>query len=221
MRNSKEHAQQLRKLYRVWKRAYPKVEKLTYDDPTEALVCGIVSEKMTESAAQKAMREIRRAFVDWNDLRVSRAEEIAEVLGEKAAASRATALSLVSALRHVFDTYHRISLQVLKTQGKRPARQDLEKLEGVSRFAVNYCMLTSLQAHAVPLTEEMREFLKQQQIIESNAGDDDIEGFLTRQIPAKNAYEFYALLRRASEATKTRRRSRGRTRAKAGKATRK
>ena len=221
MRNSKEHAQRLQKLYRGLKRACPKIEKLTYEDPAEALVCGIVSEKMTESAAQRALREIRRAFVDWNDLRVSRAEEIAEVLGEDMAACRSTALALVSALRSLFDAYHKISLQGLKTQGKRPARQDLEKLEGASRFAVDYCMLTSLQAHAIPLTEGMLTYLQRHQIIESGADREDIDGFLTRQIPAKDAYEFYALLRRASEAPKAFKRSRSPAHPKTGKSARK
>jgi hypothetical protein len=90
--------------------------------------------------------------------------------------------------------------------GKRPARQAIEKLQGVSRFAVNYCMLTSLQAHAVPLTEPMIEHLRQNEAVDSQADADDIEGFVTRQVAAKNSYEFYTLLRRESESSKRARR---------------
>jgi endonuclease III len=78
MKNSKEHAQRLQRLYRELKRAHPQVEKTIYDDPVEALICGILSERMSESAAQKAFKDITRFFVDWNDLRVSRVEEVAE-----------------------------------------------------------------------------------------------------------------------------------------------
>ena len=67
---------------------------------------------------------------------------------------------------------------------------------------VNYCMLTSMEAHAVPLTPAMVEYLRRNEIIEPNTNEEDIEGFLTRQIPAKSAYEFYALLRRESESPK-------------------
>jgi len=203
MKNSREHAQRLQKLYRGLKRAYPKVAKVTYEDPAEALIYGIIHERMSESAAQRALREIRGAFVDWNDLRVSRVEEIVEALGGDTPASRAAAFSLTSALRGIFDEYHKISLQTLRKLGKRPARQGLEKLEGVSRFVVNYCMLTALQAHAVPLTDEMTEYLKRNKIIEASAKEEDIEGFLTRQIAAKDAYDFYALLRRESESSKS------------------
>src|SRR3974390_26638 len=98
MKNSKEHAQRLQRLYRELKRAHSQVEKTTYEDPVEALICGIISERMTETAAQRAYREITRSFVDWNDLRVSRAEEIAEVLGRNATCGRATAVAITAAL---------------------------------------------------------------------------------------------------------------------------
>jgi endonuclease-3 len=211
MKNSKEHAQRLQRLYRELKRTYPEVERTTYEDPVEALICGIISERVSEAAAQKALREITRAFVDWNDLRVSRVEEVAEVLGRDARTSRATALALTAALRGVFDEHHRISLATLKKLGKRPAREDLEKIEGVSRFVINYCLLTALEAHAIPLTEPMIEYLKRNGIIEANADEEDLEGFLTRCVAAKDAYEFYVLLRRESESLKVIRKSKGRT----------
>ncbi len=218
MKNSREYAQRLRKLFRGLKRVHPKVEKTPFDDPAEALICGIISENMRESSAQKALKEIKGAFVDWNDLRVSQAEEIVEVLGEDTASSRATAFALTTALRGIFDEHHKISLQTLKKLGKRPARQGIEKIEGVSRFVVNYCMLTSLQAHAIPLTGGMIEYLKQNEVIDTDADAQDIEGFLTRQVAAKDAYEFYALLRRESESPKLNHRK-AKTRAKRKKAT--
>jgi endonuclease III len=212
MKNSKEYAQRLQKLYRGLKRAQPKVEKVAYDDPAEALICGIIHERLNDSAAHRAIKGIRSAFVDWNDLRVSRVEEVVEALGEDTPASRATAMALTSALKDIFDEYHKVSLQALKVQGKRPARQCLERFGGVSPFVVNYCLLTALQAHAVPLTDGMVEYLKQHKLIETNAGPEDIEGFLTRQIAAKDAFEFYALLRRESESAKKSRAGRSRTR---------
>ena len=63
-------------------------------------------------------------------------------------------------------------------------------------------MLTSMQAHAVPLTEDMIEYLRRNGAIAPDATEEDIEGFLTRQVAAKDAYEFYALLRRESESPK-------------------
>jgi endonuclease III len=199
MKNSKDYSQKVRKLYRSLIRKYPKVKKLTYDDPVDALVYAVISENMSEAAMQSAMKRFADYFVDWNDLRVSRAEEIVEVLGEDTPVAKATALALTKVLGAVFDKYNTISLQALKKIGKRQAKQVLEKIDGTSHFVVNYCMLTSLQGHAVPLTGKMIDYLKINQMVHPDADEQQIEGFLARQIPAENAYEFYTLLRYQSE----------------------
>jgi endonuclease III len=222
MKNSRQHAQRLQRLYRNLKRIHSRVEPVSHDDPVDALIYGVVSERMSAPAAEAAMKGIRRTFINWNDLRVSRVEEIVEALGDSSAAGRDTASMLTGALRAVFDIHHTVSLQALKKLGKRPAKQAIEKLGPVSRFAVDYCMLTSLQSHAIPLTGPMLEYLKQHKIVDSRADEDEIGGFLTRQVSAKNAFEFYALLRQECEcprmAEKDARKTSGRRTRKAAKA---
>jgi endonuclease III len=202
MKNSKEYGARLQKLYRGMKRAHPKAQKAIHDDPIEALIFGIVNEHASETATERAMKGFRETFVDWNDLRVSRVEEIVEILQDDNAKNRATAFALLTALRAVFDEYHTLSLQTLKKIGKRPAKQAIEALDGVGHFVVSYCMLTALQGHAIPLTEGMMTYLKRNEIVDPEADARDIEGFLTRQVAAKNAYEFYSLLRHESESPK-------------------
>lgn len=205
MKNSKEYSRKVNKLYRSLKRKFPKTQKVVYDEPVEALIYAIVSEKMSERAAQSATKKFADYFVDLNDLRVSRAEEIVEVLGSDTPVTRDIALALTRALGAVFDKYNTVSLKALNKVGKRPARQVLEKMNGVSPFAVDYCMLTSLQGHAIPLTRNMMDYLKNNELVHEEADEAEIEGFLARLIPAENAYEFYYLLRHQSE-SRTRRR---------------
>jgi endonuclease III len=202
MKNSKEYAQRLQKLYRGLKRAQSEVAKTLYEDPVDALIYGIISELRSQSAAQRAMKKFRDAFVDWNDVRVSRVGEIAEVFQDGGDASRTTAAALVTALQTIFDEHHALTLAGLKKQGKRPAKQVLDELRGASPFVVNYCMLTALDGHAIPLTPDMTDYLKRNHIVDSNADDEEIQGFLTRHIAAKDAYEFYELLRQETETAK-------------------
>jgi endonuclease III len=202
MKNSQEYAQRLRRLYRELKRAHPKVEAISYEDPSDALVYGIIGENTTEPGAQAAIAAMRDNFVDWNDLRVSRVEEITELLTEDSPLIRRSAAAITIALRSVFDEFHSTSLVPLKKMGKRPAKQAMQKLQGVSHFALNYCMLTSLQAHAIPLTKRMVDYLRQADVVDAEADEHDIEGFLTRQVAAKDAYEFYMLVRWESESPK-------------------
>jgi endonuclease III len=206
MKNSKEYARKVRSLYRALKRRYPKVQSATFDEPAEAVVYAILSENMSEAAAQSARKRFVDYFVDLNDLRVSRPEEVVDILGGDTAVTRDVASTLARALLAVFNQYNAVNLQALKKIGKRPAKQILEGLDGISHFGVNYCMLTALQAHAIPLTSKMIEYLRSNELVDEGADEQEIEGFLTRQIAAKNAYEFYALLRRESESRKVRRR---------------
>jgi len=203
MKNSKEYAQKVQKLYRSLKRSRGKVEKVMYEDPVDALIYAVVSERLSEAESQAALKRFRDYFVDWNELRVSRVEEIAEILGVEESVARETAATLTRALMAVFKKYNVLSLESLKKMGKRPARQVLEKIEQLSPYAIDYCMLTALKGHAIPLTERMIEYLKTNDLVHADADRQQIEGFLARLIPAAKAYEFYALLRYESEHRKT------------------
>jgi len=208
MKDSKEYSKKVSKLYRLLKSSVrspkykqAKVKRVTYERVVDALVYAIVSENMAGSEADAAIKRFDDYFVDLNDLRVSRAEEIIEVLGEDRPVTRDITSRLISAFRAVFHEYNNVSLEKLKRSGKRPAKQALEKIDGTSRYVVNYCMLTSLQGHAIPLTKKMIEYLRNAELVHPEANEQEIEGFLAKQIPAADAYEFYALLRRESESS--------------------
>ncbi|MCK4752537.1 MAG: hypothetical protein KAS75_03755 [Planctomycetes bacterium] len=211
MKNSKEYSKKVGRLYRSLKRKYPKVKKVTYDEPVDSLIYAIVSERMKENATQSAVKKFADYFVDLNELRVSRIEEIVEVLAVEKSIAKDIAMTLTNALGSVFGKYNTVSLIALKKIGKRPAKQVLEEMEGVSRFVVDYCMLTSLQGHAIPLTEKMIDYLKGEELVHPDADEQEIEGFLTRQVSAQKAYEFYALLRRHSELSKTKKKKKVKT----------
>jgi endonuclease III len=199
MKNSQDYSDKVQKFYRQLKREYGKVEKPDYADPVGALVYGIISELKSESWAQGAYKRILGHFVDFNELRVSRSGEILEVLGDDTAVTHRISSTLVEALRGLFRKYNTVSLDALENMSKRPARQVLSKIEGVSRFVVNYCMLMSLRSHAMPLTARMIEYLRSKELVHPESDEQEIEGFLMHQISASGAYKFYTYLRLKSE----------------------
>ncbi len=205
MKDSKEYSKQIQKLYRALKRDNPSPERPRYDEPVDALIYGIVSENLTDSKTRDTMKKLSGYFVDWNDLRVALTEEILDVLGNDNPATKNIASAIKRILGAVFEKYNTVTLQALKKLGKRPAKQILQKTDAASPFAIDYCMLTALAGHAIPLTERMIHFLKTERLVHPQADRQEIEGFLTRQISAKNAFEFYYLLRRRSESAAPRR----------------
>jgi len=205
MKNSKEYSKKIQSLYRSLKTKHPKVTRVTHKTVVQALVYAIISENMSGSATKAAIKRFDDYFVNLNDLRVSRTEEIVELLGENTPVTKDTATTLTKSLRAVFNEYNAVDLESLKKIGKRPAKQALEKIDGTSCFVVNYCMLTSLQGHAIPLTGKMVKYLRSNELVHAEADEQQIEGFLTKQISAKNGCEFYSLLRRESDSPRIKR----------------
>jgi endonuclease III len=198
MKNSKEYAGKIAKFFKAFKTGKPHLPR--YKDPVEAMIFGILSEVMPEPKARSVFAAIQENFVDWNDLRVSRLEEISEVLREETETAERITSHLNQSLNYIFREYDTVSLSMLFDLGKRPARKFLEeKMPGLSRFVIDYIMLTALDAHSIPLTRKMQDYLKNSGLVEASATEDEIEGFLQRQIPASDAYQFYITLRKACE----------------------
>jgi len=163
------------------------------------VVYAIVSEHTHGKTAKTILRRIEKHCVDLNDLRVSRTEEVLDLLGSRGEESRKTARVLTQVLNSIYNRYNMVSLSSLLSVGKRQARKQMEKLEGLSRFAVSYCFLTALRGHSIPLTDKMISYLRAKELVHPDATEDEISGFLERQVTAANAYEFYRLLRKESE----------------------
>ena len=106
MKNNKEYSPKIKSLYRSLKREYSRAEKVVYDEPLEALIYGIISENMSEPAAQSAIKSIASNFVNFNDLRVSLEEEIVEMLGQDTPEIRNTVCVLKKVLGNLFRKYN-------------------------------------------------------------------------------------------------------------------
>jgi hypothetical protein len=202
MKDSKKYAEKLMKAYRSGKREFGKKEKPEYEMSTDALIYAIVSENIPDSAAQTALKKLSKHFVDWNDLRVSRPEEIVDVLGKDTAENRRIADALTQALFAIFNKYDVVNLDALKEGGKRQAKTILEKILPSSRFVINYVVLMAFEGHSIPLTPRMLEYLKKNELVNPDSEIDEIEGFLERQVSSSQAYDFYAVMRQASESAK-------------------
>ena len=211
MKNSKDYSNKIKKLYRSLSRKYPKVNKVCHENVIDAVIYAVISNEMSEKQTDAVIRKFTEYFVDWNDLRVSRAEEIVEVLGKDSVATTEIALTINRILTSLFNDYHKVSLESLKKIGKRPAKQALEKIDGINRYMVDYCLLTALGGHAIPLTDRMIQYLRNNELINPDADDQQIGGFLAKQISAKNGYEFYALLRQESESVRDKKKTKAKT----------
>ena len=202
MKNSKEYSSRIKTLYKSLKKKSVKIQPVKFDDPLEAIVFGLIAENITQTDAQVAYKRFKADFVDINDLRVSSLTEIMEMLGSQDPLTKDSAQRIKTVLKDVFERHNRLTLEGLKKIGKKPAKKTVDKTQGVSQFASDFCFLTALEGHSIPLTEKMIKFLKENELVHPDADSADMAGFLERQISAKDNYEFYILLRNEAEAAK-------------------
>lgn len=199
MKDSSLYQQKLKKLFSILKKGDEKSKKPIYHDPIEAIVFAALCEKSSESCAKAALKKIQSHFVDFNDLRVARAEEIAEVIGSDIEEAEKCAVRLTSLLNAIFQKYDCLAPEDLTSTGKKNTKEILEKFNGMTNFVSSYIMLTVAGAHAVPLTEKMIQYLKTYKVVDPELENEQIAAFAEKQVSAANAYAFYTLVRHDSE----------------------
>jgi len=199
MKDSKKYSPKVTRLFNSLKRGAAKHEMPVYRNPLEAVVFALISEEVPEKNAERIYRHVTKHFVDLNDLRVSRQEEILDVFRESAEGLQNSARLITKVLNAIFDKYDQVSLDQLGHEGKRQAHKELSEIEGITPFAVSYCFLTALSGHAIPLNKTMVTYLHENGLVYPEATEAEIAGFLERLIGAADAYSFYMLIREAAE----------------------
>ncbi|MHC4552359.1 MAG: hypothetical protein ACYSUT_06285 [Planctomycetota bacterium] len=199
MKDSKEYSPKVTKLFRSLKRKHGKAEAPSYDDPVQAVVDGLVIEAMSADQAAKAIKRMKSHFVDLNDVRVCRNEELLEVFRDDSPAAEKSAAAITATLNAIFDKYDKVTLDAMTHEGKRQAKKELEELTGITPFAISYCFMTALGGHAIPLNEKMLTYLRDNELVHPDADEHAIAGFLERQIAAADGFTFYTVLKAEAE----------------------
>jgi endonuclease III len=196
MKNATKHADDLRSLFRKLVREH-KPEPKQPQEPLKALVRGAMIFDMPDAKGEEAMRLIDREFVDLNELRVATDLEIHELLGTRYPAIERRVAMVTQALNNIFEREHTLSLDRLKTITKRDARQFLRELPGIHPFVEAYVMLFAFDGHAVPMDEEIFNFLREHGILDETVSADEAQRFVEHHLKAEECYDFFTAVRKA------------------------
>ncbi|HBG26235.1 MAG: hypothetical protein A2Y10_08070 [Planctomycetes bacterium GWF2_41_51] len=199
MKKPLQYSQKVKKLFSALKKGAEKPKKTAYEDMIEAMIFASLCADCPESGARSAIRKIQSHFVDFNDLRVARVEEIVGVIGGDINNAESKAIKITSLLNAIFQKYDSLVTENLVGAGKKGVREILEKLNGMTAFVRNFIYLTALNGHAVPLTDKMIQYFKTYNLVDEQWDDNQIESFIEKQVSASEAYTFYSLVRHDSE----------------------
>src|SRR5262249_54016173 len=116
----------------------------------EQLVYGICREDATRDQADTAYKNLREQFIDWNEVRVSSGDEVADALAELPGAEQ-RAERIIALLQEVFEATFSFDLEAMHKKGVKQAVKSLARYQGVNEYTSAWVVQHSLGGHAVPL----------------------------------------------------------------------
>jgi len=158
----------------------------------KAVVYGICHEDTTREHANQALSRFKDEFFDWNEIRVSDAEEIQESLaGIPEPLERAQRIRRF--LRQLFNRTYGFTLDAL---AKKPLKEALKVLHTYDAFASDYVTATVIQqalgGHAIPIDKATHRVLDRLGISESDVPA--LRAILERAVPKNRGGEFADLI---------------------------
>ncbi len=197
MKDSVDYAANLKKLCNRLRRELGTPAKPDPLDPVSEILLACLTAYTTESQAKTALHHLQKAFVDFNELRVCRIDEIAEVFGARFPHAKDIAGQIITLLKQIFDRQDHLHL--FQSGGKREAKAFLESLEGSTPYLISRVMLYCLNAHCFPVNTSLLEMLRNENAIDPAAEPAVVQTFLERQIPASKIQKTYVLLRQYAD----------------------
>lgn len=164
----------------------------------EQMLYAVCREGTTSELADKGFARLRDEFFDWNEVRVSQADEVAASLtGLPDGHGRAE--RLIGLLQEVFETTFSFDLEAsagVDKKGLKGAAKYLGRLQGASDFAIANVLQHSLGGHAIPLDGPALRALRRLGLVDEDARNDveTIRAGLEHLVPKAKGAQLAELL---------------------------
>jgi endonuclease-3 len=162
----------------------------------EELIYAICREGSTPADADAGYARLRKAFVDWNEVRVSTVQEVGDVL-RPLSGPGTRGKRIIGLLQEVFEATYTFDLDELAKKGlKDTARKLRFYKEGVNDYSVAWVIQRTLGGHAIPLDEPTLRVLRRLNVIEEVDSDspEAVRGSIEHVIPKTRGPEFTDLM---------------------------
>lgn len=143
--------------------------------------------------ADRVTAELLKCYFDLNELRVTSVTELSEVMAP-VHDPRGQATNLKRTLQSVFETTYSFDLEAHKKKNLGQAIKDIEKLPGVTPFAMAYVTQHALAGHSIPIDKGAMSALVILGVLSEKEADAGTVPGLERAIPKNKGIEFGSLL---------------------------
>ena len=191
--SAKNRADLINKLYKVAKKEYDFIKPPSNRTVFENMLYGCCLENSTFEAADEAFAKLQENFCDWNEVRVTTLDELAES-GKNLGNPMECATSIKQTLYGVFEKYFTYDLDFLKKENLGKAVTTFEAMKGVTPFVISYVSQNGLGGHSIALDRStMSLFYVLGIISEAEAQKGRVPG-LERTISKAKGAEFFVLI---------------------------
>jgi endonuclease III len=136
------------------------------------VVYAICREGATQEDTDAAYARLRKQFLDWNEIRVSTVQEVADIL-KPLPDTGTRARRIIGLLQKVFEEEYSFSLEDLGKKGLKQAAKQLSRYkEEVDDFIVAWVVQRALGGHAMPLDTPTMRVLERLHVIQPNEAED-------------------------------------------------
>ena len=186
---------ELKKLYKKLKKRYPDEPVVLARDRKilEHLVFAVFLENAKREAARAAFVAMERYYIDWNEIRVSTANEIADVVDMIPDATRAGE-RLRRLLQWIFDATYKFDLEELRVQGRNAVVEFLKTVPFSTAFMNDYAALLGCGEGALPLSEGALRALRLLDFVVVSADGREIAPELDGAFEGDEALDFFFAL---------------------------
>lgn len=145
-------ADKIKALFKLVQKRHKHAPPVPKRSVLEHLMYAAVLEDATLEAADAAFAVLEHHYIDWNEIRVSTAQELADTLpmlpNPLGAGDR-----IKKTLQAVFETYYMFDLEDLCKKTIAQASDYLRSIAACSRFMADYTILFGLGGHVIPMDE--------------------------------------------------------------------
>jgi endonuclease-3 len=185
MTSQKERKNQVLRLTQYAADRYGDMGNRKPRSPLNQLALSILYHVTSVRRANRALGELKRRFVDWNDVRVSHPAEVAAALSSSRWAMDG-AERLVWVLRELYEVYNQTNLDFLAELTPAQARSCLKRLTMVQRELADEILLLSFDVPLLPFPSAVARMCHRLGLLEDDRATVTNQRVLARMFEEKD-----------------------------------
>ena len=186
-------AAKLSKLHKVAKKHYQPVRPPEDRSVLEHLMYACCLENSDFESADEAFALLQESYFDWNEIRVTTAVELAEVM-KCLNEPKVSAARLKKTLHSMFETHYQFDIDHLRKENLGKAVQIVGKYRGISDFVVAYVSQNGLGGHSIATDNALINLMYTIGVIDEKEAKKKIVPGLERAVPKNKGVEFFSLV---------------------------